>query len=65
MLPVCPLPRTSVKRCRKEGMPAMAARLAPTLRVPATIGSRWTADMVGGRDGGADWRGKEKRVRND
>lgn len=40
MLPVCPLPSTSAKRCRREGMPAMAARLAPTLRVPATIGSR-------------------------
>lgn len=60
MLPVCPLPRTSAKRCRREGMPVMAARQAPTLRVPATIGSRWTADMMEGRAGGAGGERKGK-----
>jgi hypothetical protein len=50
ILPVAPLLASSVKRCRRAGIPAMAARLAPKVRVPATIGRRCTADMVGRRD---------------
>lgn len=50
ILPVAPLLASSVKRRRRAGIPAMAARLAPKVRVPATIGRRCTADMVGRRD---------------
>lgn len=50
ILPVAPLLNRSVKRYRRAGIPAMAARLAPKVRVPATIGRRCTADMVGRRD---------------
>lgn len=50
ILPVAPLFNRSAKRYRRAGIPAMAARLAPKVRVPATIGRRCTADMVGRRD---------------
>lgn len=49
ILPVAPLFNSSAKRYRRAGIPAMAARLAPKVRVPATIGRRCTADMVGRR----------------
>ena len=55
-MPVAPLLNSSVKRCRRAGIPAMAARLAPKVRVPATIGRRCAADMVGRRDERVDRR---------
>jgi hypothetical protein len=46
MLPETLLPRISVTRWRREGIPAMAATLAAALRVPAIMGRRETADIV-------------------
>jgi hypothetical protein len=48
MLPETLLPRISVTRWRREGIPAMAATLAAALRVPAIMGRRETADICGG-----------------
>jgi hypothetical protein len=46
MFPETLLPRISVTRWRREGIPAIAARLAAALRVPAIMGRRETADIV-------------------
>jgi hypothetical protein len=41
----------------------MAARLAPKVRVPATMGRRCTADMVGRREEKVDTRSRMTRSR--
>lgn len=50
ILPVLPVPMRCANLFRRDGTPMMAARVAPTLRVPAIMGRRWTADIVGRKE---------------